>query len=209
MRTRDRTVLPAVGRLAALASGVVLVAVAGAWLASVGVAGLTWILAWGGGIALGVVVTGRWRANRTAVWLAAMVFGATVSLPAVALGRDVVLTSHGQRVEATVAGYRHSSGVHSSSSYTELVTHDGRYLEVSGSIRPDTDGPVTVLVDPAATVAPQLASDVTVGSDLAWSVAGLTLVLAVVLGYGISAVRVEVCERAAGNTVDPAQLTGR
>lgn len=175
-----RVVLPALGAVAVVA--------AGAWLAAVGVTGLVWLLGFGGCLALGLLLTGLWGVNRTVAWLAAFVFWATMVFPVVALGRDIVLAARGQWVPATVAGYRHVAGVHTALTYTKLRTRDGRYVEVSGSVR-SLDDPVTVVVDPAGAVAPQAASDVTVGSDLGWSVAGLVLVLGTIAGFGISGER--------------------
>lgn len=181
----SRSVLASVGRVAPLASGVVPAMAVGGWLAAVGVAGLTWVLGLGGAFAVGLLLTGRWAANRTLSWAAAIVFLATMVFPVIALGRDAELAAHGQRVEGTVTGHRHVSGPHSSADYTEVHTRDGRYVEVRGRTDPTADGPVTILVDPGGRVAPQLASDVTVGRDLTWSLAGLVVVLAAVVGLGI------------------------
>lgn len=177
------------GQVGLPALGVVLVMAIGGWLAAAGAAGLTWVLGLGGTFALGLLLTGMWAANRTASWLAALVFLSTMVFPVIALGRDAVLTAHGRRLQGTVTGHRHVSGPHSSSDYTELRTQDGRYVEVRGTADPASDGPVTILVDPSGTVAPQLASDVRVGWDLGWSMAGLVVVLAIVIGLGISAER--------------------
>jgi hypothetical protein len=184
-----RSVLASVGRVGLPALGVVVVMAIGAWLAAVGAAVLTWVLGLGGAFALGLLLTGLWAANRTASWLAALVFLPTMIFPVIALGRDTVLAAHGQRVPGVVTGYRHASGSRSSSDYTELRTRDGRYVEVPGRADPTSDEPVTILVDPSGTVTPQLASDVRVGWDLGWSMAGLVVVLAIVVGLGISGER--------------------
>lgn len=82
----SRSVLASVGRVAPLASGVVPAMAVGGCLAAVGVAGLTWVLGLGGAFAVGLLLTGRWAANRTLSWAAAIVFLATMVFPVIALG---------------------------------------------------------------------------------------------------------------------------
>lgn len=185
MRVTGRSTLVSAGRVAGSALGVVAVAATSGWLAASGAAWMTWVLGIGGCFALLLLLIGVWNTNRTAASLIALTYWAIVAFPVAAWGRDVVLSSHGHRVQATVTGYRHESGVHISYTDTVLRTQGGRYLQVSGSVEPSADGPVTLLVDPVGTVPPQLASDVTVGSDLGWSLAGLLLVLTAVTGFGI------------------------
>ncbi len=183
---RRVVILQSAGRVAAMAAGAVLVAAVGTWLASVGLAILTLIPAWGGAIALSLLMARLWNAHGLAVWLLALVFGATALLPASALGQDAVLAAYGHQEQAWVTGYQEVSAGHmSSSTYTVLRTRSGQHLEVLGKITTDLDKPRYLQVDPDRRVRPQLASDVDVRWDLGWTIAGLTAVLVTVLGYGI------------------------
>ena len=170
------------GTGAVLAAGAMVVAAIGAWLAAAGLIALTVILAWGGAVALGVMMRRLWNAHTAAVWLLALVFGATASLGAGELGRDVVLSRYGHQEQAWVTGYREVGDMHTGfTTYTELRTRSGHRLEVLGKLPADRNKPKNLVVDPDGTVSPQLASDVTVRWDLGWTIAGLTVTLVAVL----------------------------
>ncbi len=190
---RRVVILQSAGRVAAMAAGAVLVAAIGAWFAAVGLVALTVILAWGGAVALGVMMSRLWRTPTAAAWLLAMVFGATATLAVAELGRDAVLSAYGHQEQAWVTGYQEVGDMHTGfTTYTELRTRDGRNLEILGRITTGRGMPKNVVVDPDGTVSPQLASDVNVRWDLGWTITGLAVILAAVLGYGIRSERARV-----------------